>query len=804
MKLIYDLDEDPPAASITPVPNLFPTLAAPYRIAFIGEAPGKDEVLAGEPFVGASGRLLTSLAGQYNITRQACFLGNVCQHRPPGNKIEAFKWDGPEIQSGLAKLWADLAAFKPTLCILLGNTALRAFGIDGKITYWRGSVFRSVNGYKCLAAYHPASVLRQYEWLQVLALDLRRAAEEGKHDRIEVPERHLLLPEEGYADSLLIKLHHIAQTKSTVSIDIEGGVTGMSCLSIATSPQHSFIVPFTTTDGVSFWSEEYEDQLWDTLSCICSDPHITKIFQNGLYDLFVLAYAYKLTVLGPFEDTMLKHWEAYCELPKGLDFLASIYTKQPPWKDDRTTPDLKTFWRYCCTDSAVTYEINTKLDSELCDSPSSIEHYRFNLAMLYPILYMELRGIRYDKLRADTRCAELEEELKDLNDRLDIQAGKPINVNSPKFRDYLYDELQLPEQHNRKTGERTANYEALLTLAKKTDHPVLHLAIAIRSLRTRLSMLRIDNDQDGRIRCGYNIVGAKTGRITCYTSPTGSGYNLQTIPEYDRDLFLADQGYYLFQCDLSGADAWTVAAHCARLGDPTMLDDLRAGLAIAKVVAAMFIYGPEVSRLPREQLKKVSDEIEKKNPLVFGGKCCQHGTNYGMGKVLLSQTIFIQSEGKVNISAKDAERLQSLYMSRYYGVRMWHAWCQSELRTKGQCTSASGNTRIFFGRREEYDTLKEFLAHEPQNNTTYATNLAALRLWTDPDNRMASGALTIEPLHQVHDALVGQFPIETLERSLVSIRGYFNNPITIAGQTLVIPFKGEYGESWGNLNKGKI
>src|SRR2546430_16705814 len=105
---------------------------------------------------------------------------------------------------------------------------------------------------------------------------------------------------------------------------------------------------------------------------------------------------------------------------------------------------------------------------------------------------------------------------------------------------FFYNEEGLPPVTNRKTGAKTLNYEALLSLAKKTQHPGLLLAIRIRSLSTRSRMLAIYADDDGRIRCAYNAVGTKTGRLTCYASPTGSGYNLQTIPKYDRDLFIAD------------------------------------------------------------------------------------------------------------------------------------------------------------------------------------------------------------------------------------------------------------------------
>ena len=418
---------------MTTVPNVFPTSHnASYRIAVIGEAPGKDEIEQGEPFVGQSGRLLNQLLSNVGLVRQALFIGNVCQHRPPNNDIEEFQWGGQEVQSGLNNLFCDLEQFKPNLCLLLGSTALRAFkDEEASLTYYRGSVFRGHGGYKCLATYHPAAILRQYDWLQVLALDLQRAAQEGRHTNIVVPERYLLVPPPSF-EWVIERLFEIELRETPISIDIEGGTTGMHCISIATSATHSFIIPFSTTNGFSYWSEYEEDRIWASLSRVLANPKVPKILQNSLYDNFVLSYTYQCPIVNVRDDTMFKHWECYCELPKSLGFMASIYTSQPPWKDDRKTPDLETYWKYCCTDSAVTYEINDVLTSELADSLASQQHYGFNLQLLYPLLYMELRGFRFDVEKAKDKCEKLDTEIASLNQRLSTlyNDGEELNLKS--------------------------------------------------------------------------------------------------------------------------------------------------------------------------------------------------------------------------------------------------------------------------------------------------------------------------------------------------------------------------------------
>lgn len=358
------------------------------------------------------------------------------------------------------------------------------------------------------------------------------------------------------------------------------------------------------------------------------------------------------------------------------------------------------------------------------------------------------------------------------------------------------------------------NKDALLSLIDN----VLELG----ELRTRAQMLGIKADEDGRIRAGYNVVGTETGRLTCYTSPTGSGYNLQTIPSSNklkpaehplrdgmRDLFVADEGYYLFQCDLSGADGWTVAAHLAALGDRTMLDDYLMGIKPAKVLCYLLRHGAtSLQGKSREEIKLLTAPISSSDWDYFACKIGQHGTCYLMGPQRLSDVIFIQSEGKVNFNKRQTEDLQKLFMVRY-NVKRWHNWMQSIItHSRGAAptlTSPSGHTRRFFGRPQEL--LGEMLAHEPQAVTTYATNLAAYRLWTDPENRIihpnqsdvmvpSNHALRVEPLHQVHDALVGQFRISDTAWAVDKIKQWFNNEIIIAGQKITIPFEGNYGLNW--------
>ncbi len=930
----------------------------------IGEAPGKDEVAIHQPFVGYTGQRLDKILDLSGHTRKACFIGNISQHRPSptSDKIHLLKWDGAEIQSGLEQLRRDVATFNPHVILLLGNLALKAAKdydtihplvakrYANKVSAWRGSLFTCTEqrspffNRKCVASYHPAYCLRDFEKMPLLVFDIKRAVKESSTPILTLPQR-TLHHTPTYAETVH-RLHTLMSCRTLVALDIEGGVDSMSCISFATTPTDCFIVPLSRKSGGSYFLPHEEIEVWRMLARVLENPLIPKCLQNSLYDRFVLAYSYGIRVQGVVEDTMLKWWELYAELPKSLGTQTSILTNEPYYKQERKSNDDATFYEYCCKDSAVTLEIANRLDSYITGVPN--DHYRLNVGLLNPLLYMELRGIRYDSANAATRRAVLQRSLYETQAELNALIGLRLTskqhltdvvygsllvkkappslapeswpmygysnhkvnlsrlvelVNQPsptlstlgeietilgvgmnvgssaQMCNFLYGTLGLPQQfedkkedvesedeeddgitetpkHNRPipaSKKETKNYEALIKLSKLCKHGSLEYqfiqyAIVIQSLATRQRMLRISADGDGRIRCGYNIVGSNTGRITCYESPTGSGYNLQTIPNYtsvndapggvlgDRDLFIADPDHWFFQCDLKGADGWTVAAYSALLGDRTMLDDYLYGLKPANIICLM-LRGAKVDFRDRAALKAASKMVEKDAWDYFACKRVQHGASYLEGPFTISRNILKDSEGKCVMSTPECKKLSDLFFQRYWGVRKYHDYIARSLKSvRGTpyLIMASGHKRYFFGRPDEI--LTKAVAAEPQHNTTYATNLALRNLWNDEDNRtytsMAllplslcntvqselrtstdnyiesllneSCRLRIEPLHQVHDALCGQFLKTDTSWSIGKIKSYFANPLRIAQQTITIPFDGAYGESWGSLKEGVI
>lgn len=123
----------------------------------VGEAPGREEDLEGVPFVGRSGRLITSvIADEFGNDREWCYIANVIKCRPPANRQPS----ALEITTCRHFLDAQIALIKPRLVISLGNIATKTL-LDTTvgITTLHGKLVER-EGYVVLPTFHPAAVLR--------------------------------------------------------------------------------------------------------------------------------------------------------------------------------------------------------------------------------------------------------------------------------------------------------------------------------------------------------------------------------------------------------------------------------------------------------------------------------------------------------------------------------------------------------------------------------------------------------------------------------------------------------------------
>jgi DNA polymerase len=192
-----------PASSLFPdSPSSLPFVdyawpsAAWNGLLLLGEAPGREEVRQGKPFVGRSGQLLDSMLEKAGIARASCLVANVFRYQPPGNKVDHFflsKKAAMVAGENLASEWGKFgslwlrAAFaseivylagilnekRPRLILALGRTPLWALAGVGGLLSLVGQELdcRLCPGVKFLPSFHPSFILRgnwakQPEWLE--------------------------------------------------------------------------------------------------------------------------------------------------------------------------------------------------------------------------------------------------------------------------------------------------------------------------------------------------------------------------------------------------------------------------------------------------------------------------------------------------------------------------------------------------------------------------------------------------------------------------------------------------------------
>lgn len=126
------------------------------QLVFVGEAPGRDEDIQGEPFVGRAGQLLTRIISAMELTREDVYICNVIKCRPPGNRDPL----PDEIEMCEPFLKEQIRIIKPRVICALGSFASQTLlKSEVRISRLRGQ-FRDYEGVPLMPTYHPSFLLR--------------------------------------------------------------------------------------------------------------------------------------------------------------------------------------------------------------------------------------------------------------------------------------------------------------------------------------------------------------------------------------------------------------------------------------------------------------------------------------------------------------------------------------------------------------------------------------------------------------------------------------------------------------------
>ncbi len=838
------------------VPNLFPTIQPAdgiTKVAMIGEAPGREEEIAGQPFVGAAGRELERWIKPYFI-RSQCFIGNVCQDRPPDNKLQNFFTDtacrqpDERLQGWVNVLAEQLEKVRPNIIIALGRHP--TFLLTGREANWKregeftwGSILPCtlVPGLKVIPLPHPSYIMRGlFDLRPVVRVWLKRAKANSRYPEIRRPDRELVvnpnleqvmfeLGRRMYAPELAFDIETVPGKKVSYRNDSKGLVFTadiITCISFSDRPEWSISIPFSTGPGQHRWALEVEKQIWRAVSRLLGQHGPLKIAHNLMFDFLELA-ARKVFVAPPRWDTMAGHNRAYLDLTKkklkkqALNRLAvctSLYTEEPfyknDWKDQNKGEKWErvshAFWKYNAMDSAVLHEIKAAEERDL-EQMGMLEMFHREMRAFDPLAAAALQGTKRDLgivtdlstflEKKDEKGKVIGGKIFDLQSELNSVVGYELNTkSSQQMQKFLYSVMGFPIQFNKHTKRPTADEGALAKLYQKTKHPIL---LRIKEL-TRLrgfnsNYIEAAISLDGRSRTTYNQARTSTARISSSDALVGEGRNLQTIPsrprpgedDYNR---LIKEYKKSFVADEGKLLAKRDYAQAEAMVVAWLAEDLKQ---MDDFLHGADIHGRTVQILYDCDYQQALDGYRNKDPQWtlrrnVLAKPTRHGFNYRMGPRQLTQMFALAG---FDVPEKECRRMLQAMASGVPSVVRWQAEVEDQLKSTRTITNAFGLRRTFFGMIDD-DAIREAIAFNPQSTVGQLMNFALERVYHE------SGVMTdLDILLQIHDAVIFSSPIDKIQQHSAIVGELMDIPLEIKGRRLVVPSDIEVGPSWGALSK---
>lgn len=563
-----------PEVTFTLSPQVHPRGSPHAKILIVGEAPGKNEIEAGIPFVGASGQELVHMLTEAGIAESDCMFTNVINFRPADNLVANFfatskkkaaeigatsycgKYALPIVFAGIKDLEQLINAVKPNVVVATGNIALWACTGELGILKWRGSEMQgqiNETKFKCIPIVHPAAILRNWSWRWFTVVDLRRVRREASFPELQRPGYNFVIRPS--FDSVVSRLQQLYDSVSEaplkLAVDIETRTRHIACIGLAWTNRNAICIPLLCIeDDEGYWPKAEEVEIWWLLYCLLTHKNCEVIGQNFMYDnqYFVRRAGFACNLV---DDTMMKMHVCFPGAKKGLDFISSVFCKYHRfWKEEGKDWALKmdedVLWEYNCKDAVATYEANGFLN-DLLDKFGLWPQYHERMRTGESAFKMMLRGI-------DVSITFKKQLFKDclmaINQRKDFlmeilgfnMFGPKGGVSSKKMKMLCYDLFKLPPKYRidpaTKQRRLTCDKDAIDEWIQTCNifyRPILKIVKDVRSLTIfKSTFAGAPLDWDDRFRCSMNVAGPHTFRWSTSEDAFGFGTNMQNIPKGDE------------------------------------------------------------------------------------------------------------------------------------------------------------------------------------------------------------------------------------------------------------------------------
>jgi len=620
-------------------------------IMFVGEAPGADEILQEQCFIGKAGQLFDRYLKRAEIDRKNSniYITNSAKCRPEGNRTPR----PAELRACAPYLDYEIATVKPKVIGILGAVALkRVLGAEG-ITKLRGKPMWSEK-YKvwCVPTWHPSFLLRNNEPFQEteqFVKDLKfikKIAETGDTGQLGTKVNII-----GSWDKWLLFVEKLASQK-VISVDTEtdGDYIDGKILSVqfCWKSGEAHVLPLYKTPGFnSIWSKEQETKIWSDLKYFLEKDQFKKVGQNIKYE-YQFFSLYGITLRGVIFDTMLG-WYLLDENRKGrygLDELALKFTDMGDYSqelyqvmglsgskdvDEHTMikAPFNSLCKYGAKDADATFRGFCSIFPRVKGEDLLFLLQKLMIPLSFVLAEMEMTGVKVDveyfkklAIEYEERVATVKKELEEFPaiKVLEKRQGKPINFGSPlQMRVLFYEILNLPfvkytkNKNKKNKSEKTwsTDKEVLEKLAEKHDMPRVlqdHRKLS-KFLSTYIKPMPGLAAKDGRLHTSYSQHITVTGRLASRKP------NLQNIPKKDWEMarqirhgLVATPGYKFLAADYGQIE---FRLEISESNDPQGKEDFEKKRDIHKTVAsaAFTISYEEVTKELREIAKTINYSV---------------------------------------------------------------------------------------------------------------------------------------------------------------------------------------------------
>jgi DNA polymerase I-like protein with 3'-5' exonuclease and polymerase domains len=767
------------------------------------------------------------------------------------NGISYFKSEGI-LDNEVAALKTRIQDYKPNIVFGLGSDVLtHLFGYRG-VLKWRGHTLWSEElGCKVLISFDPFHAYTQTQvekkqkpgqYQTLLQCDVGRALEESQFSQLQHAEPELIIAPSFH--HCKAELERMLREAKIISYDIEvfqpynGRL--MDCIGLCDNTNTALCVPFYCQNPENkiqrYWKNDSEyHQIWTLVKQIL-ESQIPKVAQNSQFDTTMLLKYYGISANNVVWDTMLVAHNLYCDLPKDLGTLISLYTRLPYHKYMIHEKGDRARWLYNAADAVANlhvmqgqikeiFEINGKsipelpvtgeIPAELFDLGVSNHYFRITNPGIDSCVKMHIAGVHIDmELREkvlDVEGTYIFQLLEALNKAIPYRFHKDkkkfenFGPTSPKQKNkLLYDFLQCPIQ--RKNKKLSSGKDALAALLQVEHREYVRTLIKcfmeVKAADARLLKFKIEPDGE-YIRTQYDLAGTDTGRLASKESDVmKAGNNLQNIavgPQ--RQMIIPEKGEKLAHVDLYAAEAYLNALDSGEMGMLRMI----SGVDEERVVYLDHILkGEKIRVMDCETAKKYKihnwmsnwtherypAECEAANYTYKKAKQTIHGLNYNV----LPPKMAMES----GLPSAVTQCQYNMYHTKFPGIQDRMKRINEQIRRTKSMVSALGRRRVFM--QPVCKDLFNSAYAWPSQSTIGELDIIAqnyINLIGDL-HELGFNVPFMRTILNTHDGLAIRYKENEEALVIPYIVRAFNTPLTLNGVTIRIPVSIGWGDTFND------